>query len=111
MSNDSMIGSETKWRYHFSCPLSSVRKRCRTQTTHVDFVHSPGLERTEAWAHSRLYYLMDPDYTLDSRAKRTTEERRGDSPTFQQTLGTLPDFKLWNELMELLKEKNNDNRQ
>lgn len=65
ISNDSIMGSETKWRYRLSCPVSSVRKRWRTQTTHVDFVHSPGLERTETWAHARLYYLMDPDYTVN----------------------------------------------
>lgn len=49
VSNDSIMGPETKCRcYHLSCLVRSVRKRWRMQATHVDFVHSPGLERTEA---------------------------------------------------------------
>lgn len=71
VSNDSIMGSETKCRcYQLSCQVSSVKKkkRWKMQEAHVDFVPSPGLEKTEAWAHARLYYLKDPNYTLDSGA-------------------------------------------
>lgn len=51
------------------------------QAAHVDFVPSRGLEKTEAWAHARLYYLKDPNYTLEI-GPRGREKKGEGSPYF-----------------------------